>query len=522
MDIIFNIIYRVFNLSDDPYYCGLRARVPNFVKNQKPSGRSGKESTVVPPPPGVTGKRMSVAKMQQHPAAMAAVQHNQLPPPHHPHHAQMLHHSASYQAIHPLYQQQLQAQQQQQHMMYHAKSYESGIGMYGNYVLESFPNRYHHYLRAMHVSPDTNNNINNNNDNDDQQNEDNHDLTNKTDPTTGKKTNNNNKHQHHRTKTAAIAANRVYSDLTAHQQQQSQSQIHSSHTSSRIHNTLINSNSAHRHHHHHLKTTSVNIASNHTKNPLYVSANPTNHQLYGYHTRPNDSRALYDHVPRPRCVTCQCNCSALAPHGLQRWGSESDIVSIHHCPEDYSIDSIDHLARSYPNPMGAFYAPRVIPNRGGIHMPVYPFYQNHYCHQPPQLMSPNPYSTYYGGSEDIEDANVSYRLRKTASNESFFSYPIDTVLATTPPPPIPPPARLPQVALGRRFKPRGAPAAEKQRVHASKDSGRDSSSEQRSIYTGSAAGVGEPLVDDYSESLYGFFQQRKNSKDLRAEYVLKA
>lgn len=423
----------------------------------------------------------------------------------------MLHHSASYQAIHPLYQQQMQAQQQQ-HMMYHAKSYESGIGMYGNYVLDSFPNRYHHYLRATHASPERN---------DDPNDDDNQDLTNKNDakkPT--------NKHQHHRTKTAAIAANRVYSDLNAHQHKPSN---HSSNnnTSSSQHNST-SSNGGRRHHHHHNKKT-VNIAPNHTKNPLYVSTadQTNNHPLYGYHTRPLAGGALYDHLPRPRCVTCQCNCSTLPPHGLQRWGSESDIASIHQRHEDFSIDSIDMLALSQHYPthmMDAFYAPRIIPNRGGsLHMPVYPFYQNHYCHQPPQLMSPNPYSTYYG--DEIEDAaSVSYRLRKTASNESFFGYPIDTVVSTTTPPPLPPPARrLPQIALGRRFKPRGASAVEKRRVKgSSKDSGRETSSEQRSIYTGSVSGVGEPVGDDYSESLYGFFKQRKNSKDLRAEYAQKA
>lgn len=447
--------------------------------------------------------------MQQHPA-MGAIPHNQLP--HHPHHAQMLHHSASYQAIHPLYQQQMQAQQQQ-HMMYHAKSYESGIGMYGNYVLDSFPNRYHHYLRAHHSSPD------HHKDND----QDDHDLTNQTDPITMNviKTN---KHQHHRTKTAAIAANRVYSDLTANHQQ-SHSQNHSSITNSSNRNTSSNSSNVVRnhHHHHHLKKSTKPSVK---KNPLYVSTNQSDNQLYGgYQSRPNNIGSLYDHLPMPRCVTCQCNCSTIPPHhGLQQWGSESDIVSVHHRHEDFSIDSIDVMSRSqhYPNPMDAFYAPRIIPNRGGLHMPVYPFYQNHYCHQPPQLMSPNPYSTYYAGSDEMEDPNVSYRLRKTASNESFFGYPIDTVPATTSPPPLPPPARLPQVALGRRYKPRGASAAEKRKTRTSKDSGRDSSSEQRSVYTGSASGIGEPVIDDYSESLYGFFKQRKNSKDLRAEYSQKA
>lgn len=53
-------------------------------------------------------------------------------------------------------------QQQHQQMMYHARSYESGIGMYRNYLLEPFPNRYRNYLQQNWHDENNNNNINKN------------------------------------------------------------------------------------------------------------------------------------------------------------------------------------------------------------------------------------------------------------------------------------------------------------------------------------------------------------------------
>lgn len=83
-------------VSDDPYYCGLRARVPNFVKSK----------TKEPVP----SKRFSVSQ-QQPPLP--------LPLQHHLHH-QQLHHAVM----------QHQHHMQQPHAMWHARSYESGIGVY--------------------------------------------------------------------------------------------------------------------------------------------------------------------------------------------------------------------------------------------------------------------------------------------------------------------------------------------------------------------------------------------------------
>ncbi|XP_055686812.1 uncharacterized protein LOC129792093 isoform X1 [Lutzomyia longipalpis] len=86
---------------DDPYYCGLRARVPNFVKTSKAppakhhNGHSVHEKE--------TPKRMSLAHLQ-HPASLQSLhQLHQMHP--HPH---------------------LMSAHQQQ-MMWHARSFESGI-----------------------------------------------------------------------------------------------------------------------------------------------------------------------------------------------------------------------------------------------------------------------------------------------------------------------------------------------------------------------------------------------------------
>lgn len=86
--------------TDDPYYCGLRARVPNFVKSSKNKGKD----SVSPM------KRISVSNLQ-HPAASLASLHqlHQM----HPQHLYASHHG------HPSY---------PHHMMLHTRSFESGIG----------------------------------------------------------------------------------------------------------------------------------------------------------------------------------------------------------------------------------------------------------------------------------------------------------------------------------------------------------------------------------------------------------
>ncbi|GLV43119.1 expansion [Carabus blaptoides fortunei] len=89
---------------DDPYYCGLRARVPNFVKSK----------TKEPVP----SKRFSMSQ-QQSPLPLALQHHL---------HQQQMHQAALQHQHHAALQHQQQHQlQQQPHAIWHARSYESGI-----------------------------------------------------------------------------------------------------------------------------------------------------------------------------------------------------------------------------------------------------------------------------------------------------------------------------------------------------------------------------------------------------------
>lgn len=89
---------------DDPYYCGLRARVPNFVK----MARNGQSKMGPPPPRGHVRTQPAPSYAG---AAYASSQSSQIYghlPAHRP------------------------------HIMYHARSFESGLGAYklfGNHFL---------------------------------------------------------------------------------------------------------------------------------------------------------------------------------------------------------------------------------------------------------------------------------------------------------------------------------------------------------------------------------------------------
>lgn len=76
-----NGIWMIVLLSDDPYYCGLRARVPNFVAKSKTRD-------------SVSSKRFSISQHQGPPPVALMHQH------------------------HPMH----------QHAMWHTRSFESGIG----------------------------------------------------------------------------------------------------------------------------------------------------------------------------------------------------------------------------------------------------------------------------------------------------------------------------------------------------------------------------------------------------------
>lgn len=89
-----------YSIPDDPYYCGLRARVPNFVKTTKNKGKDSLSAM----------KRISVSNLQ-HPAASLASLHqlHQM----HAHNQPIYGHHGQYPS---------------HHMMLHTRSFESGIG----------------------------------------------------------------------------------------------------------------------------------------------------------------------------------------------------------------------------------------------------------------------------------------------------------------------------------------------------------------------------------------------------------
>ena len=78
-------------VADDPYYCGLRARVPNFVKSSKAKDTAGRY-----PPSAVSSQPSSMM-------------------------GGSLHQFHQYHAMHP-----------QHPVMWHARSFDSGMGVYGH------------------------------------------------------------------------------------------------------------------------------------------------------------------------------------------------------------------------------------------------------------------------------------------------------------------------------------------------------------------------------------------------------
>jgi len=87
-------------LLDDPYYCGLRARVPNFVKSGKSKDTAGRY-----PASSISGGMSQPSSMMH--------QFHQYHPMHHQHHAQ------------------------QNPVMWHARSFDSGMGVYGDLIVQS-------------------------------------------------------------------------------------------------------------------------------------------------------------------------------------------------------------------------------------------------------------------------------------------------------------------------------------------------------------------------------------------------
>jgi hypothetical protein len=121
----------LITFSDDPYYCGLRARVPNFVKaNSKANNPIDNNSNYVSS--SNLNKAMKEKESKRMLIAQAQPSHTSL---HHNNsnsnsnlylHHQQLHHSASHNMMAPHH---------QPPYMWHTRSYESGIGLYHNHHL---------------------------------------------------------------------------------------------------------------------------------------------------------------------------------------------------------------------------------------------------------------------------------------------------------------------------------------------------------------------------------------------------
>ena len=95
-------VLRASLLSDDPYYCGLRARIPKFVKSGKSKDTAGRY-----PASSISGGVSQPSSMMH--------QFHQYHPMHNQHHAQQ----------HPV--------------MWHARSFDSGMGVYGHSTVQRGP-----------------------------------------------------------------------------------------------------------------------------------------------------------------------------------------------------------------------------------------------------------------------------------------------------------------------------------------------------------------------------------------------
>lgn len=111
----YEFTFHAFSLdtvSEDPYYCGLSARVPKFDRSVVPLKKSNKNQNVISVP-----KRMSVAYLQ-HPLVFAASGNTNYQYPMKP--QQQKQYAKQKNLVMP--------QKNYQQMMWHARSMESGLG----------------------------------------------------------------------------------------------------------------------------------------------------------------------------------------------------------------------------------------------------------------------------------------------------------------------------------------------------------------------------------------------------------
>ena len=127
-DLSFSNSLHICIFVDDPYYCGLRARVPNFAKERARKASRAEEIYVsgnrnvnrMPREPVM--KRRSIAHMDRHqPTFSSLYQLNQINDPRSSLYQRLHHHG--YNLVSPSHPRQ---------SMWHARSYESGIGKYSN------------------------------------------------------------------------------------------------------------------------------------------------------------------------------------------------------------------------------------------------------------------------------------------------------------------------------------------------------------------------------------------------------
>lgn len=116
-----------FIISDDPYYCGMRARVPNFAKEKvRKSSRANEDIYVssrhqnrIPREP--VPKRRSIAHLDRHqPTFSSLYQLNQINDPRSSLYQRLHHHSHN-----------MMSPSIPRQSIWHARSYESGIGTNG-------------------------------------------------------------------------------------------------------------------------------------------------------------------------------------------------------------------------------------------------------------------------------------------------------------------------------------------------------------------------------------------------------
>lgn len=143
-----NLNFHNFSFKDDPYYCGLRARVPNFAKEKIRRASKATEATEetyvssnrnysrLPREPVM--KRRSIANLDRHqPTFSSLYQLNQINDPRSSLYQRLHHHSYN-----------IPQSQPRQPSMWHARSYESGIGKFFGLNFKNFFDKLIYFVKT--------------------------------------------------------------------------------------------------------------------------------------------------------------------------------------------------------------------------------------------------------------------------------------------------------------------------------------------------------------------------------------